>query len=165
MYFCIILTLFQEVSSLHSKRFAGNSARTVCMVRRTNWWQFPNNICGSKSLNAGSLQIEAMYVRAPLRALSLARSPRRNRLNLPVFNTVPTKPVKWNATEASSMLMIKGTLTLWANAPFTQRKYANASQTCQKHGSHFGSQKLTPKTGVANIGSVYSKEANSPSAF
>ena len=48
MYFCIILTLFQEVSSLHSKRFAGNSARTVCMVRRTNWWQFPNNICGSK---------------------------------------------------------------------------------------------------------------------
>ena len=112
MSFCIILTLFQEVSSLHSKRFAGNSARTVCMVRRTNWWQFPNNICGGKSLNAGSLQIEAMYVKSPLRALSLARSPRRNRLNLPVFNTVPTTPVKWNATEASSMLMIKGQSTV-----------------------------------------------------
>jgi protein-arginine kinase activator protein McsA len=51
--------------------------------------------------------------------------------------------------------------TLGQSTVHPSEKYANASQTCQKHGSHFGSQKLTPKTGVANIGSVYSKEANS----
>ena len=37
------------------------------------------------------------------------------------------------------MLMIKGALSLWARAPFTQRKYAKASQKVSKYNFQFGS--------------------------